>query len=319
MKGEYGIVRPQSKTIFMYYKVECYEMHFDKMSELVMSVSHDDSFVLAGDYNLGDSVSWELDAARNVYEARDVKGGIPSCLLEMISMCELNQMNVVRNSLGRTLDLFMTNADVSRASVVRSDEPLVPEDGHHPAIQGSVRVSPLKFLREKRPPKTNFFKADYVGLNDEFLRVDWRSELERLDAGGAVKRFYEILGPCVSSIPKVNMSNRDYPVYYTHSLIAMIRQKANAKSSYEREKRASRKEELWAKYSGLRKGVKREISKCFRDYVNDCEEKIKVNAKCFFSFTKSLRKTNSLPGSMKLGSSRGDDGVSICNLFAKFF
>lgn len=69
----------------------------------------------------------------------------------------------------------------------------------------------------------------------------------------------------------------------------------------------------------MRKQVKNGIKKCFSNYVNDCEEKIKANTKCFFSFTKSLKKTNSLPSSMKLGDEITSDKSSICNLFAKFF
>ena len=53
--------------------------------------------------------------------------------------------------------------------------------------------------------------------------------------------------------------------------------------------------------------------------MKDCEQKVKTNTKCFFAFTKSLRKTNSLPSGMKLGDETADDRDSVCNLFAKYF
>lgn len=72
-------------------------------------------------------------------------------------------------------------------------------------------------------------------------------------------------------------------------------------------------------FKGRRKRVKIDIARCFDEYVLNCEDKIKLNTKCFFAFTKSLRKTNSLPNDMKLGNEVSGDRESICNLFAKFF
>lgn len=65
--------------------------------------------------------------------------------------------------------------------------------------------------------------------------------------------------------------------------------------------------------------MKKEIKICFANYVDDCETKLKSNTKCFFSFTKSLKKTNSLASSMKYGDKICNDRVSICDLCANFF
>lgn len=42
-------------------------------------------------------------------------------------------------------------------------------------------------------------------------------------------------------------------------------------------------------FKNLRKSVKKEIKDCFDNYVSDCEEKIKTNTKCFFSFNMLAR------------------------------
>lgn len=76
---------------------------------------------------------------------------------------------------------------------------------------------------------------------------------------------------------------------------------------------------LKSEFSDIRKPVKSKIVMCFDNYVNDCEEKLKSNTKSFFAFTKSLRKTNSLPNDMKLENETSNDRQSICNLFAKYF
>lgn len=114
-------------------------------------------------------------------------------------------------------------------------------------------------------------------------------------------------------IPKNKVPVREYPNYYTYELISLIVRKANAKASYMKEKDVNKKAAPKEKYSDLRKLVKKGIKSCFN------EEKIKTNTKCFFSFTKSLRKTKSLPNSMKFEDEISSDRVSICNLFSKFF
>lgn len=200
--------------------------------------------------------------------------------------------------------------------ISRSSNPLVLEDDHHPAIEVSTDLSPLKFLAEKRMPKTNFFKANYVALNQELSLIDWASELNDRNVDDAVDRFYEILEPFIDSIPKTRVTVRDYPVFYTHDLILLIKSKANAKSSYEKERFPVKRMKLKEKFSNLRKQVKAETKRCFDNYVSDCEEKIQFNTKCFFAFTKSLKKTNSLPSCMKFNYEISNDRSSICNLFA---
>lgn len=53
--------------------------------------------------------------------------------------------------------------------------------------------------------------------------------------------------------------------------------------------------------------------------MSNCEEKIKTNPKCFFAFTKSLRRTNCLPNTMKYMGIESSDGSTVCNLFARYF
>lgn len=300
--------------------LDCYLGHFERISEVVLSASKNDSFFLTGDYNLNDSVTWSYEPVNNACDPTDVRGSIPSALIDMLSFCDMKQLSCVRNvTLGRTLDLIISNLDPQKLIVSKASSPLVQEDGHHPAIEVKVDFSPLKFMKERKEPRTNFFKANYVSLNEKLLGIDWENELGSLDVDSAVDRFYEILKPLVDSIPKTRCSNREYPVFYTPSLISLIKQKDNARLSCRRELCPVRKEELRRKYSDLRKQVKREIEECFDDYVNDCEEKLKSNTKCFFAFTKSLKRTNSLPDSMRYGDDETNDRFAICNLFANFF
>lgn len=296
-----------------------YKENYDKLLELFMSSKSSDNFILTGDYNLGGTVSWSFDAVKKVHKASEVSGAIANGLLDLLELCSFNQFNTVRNVNDRTLDLFISNLDSKRVEVSRANDLLVPEDLHHPALTVSSDLSPLKFLVEKRQPKTNFFKANYVQLNRDLLQIDWPSELQNLDVNSAVDKFYEILSPFIASIPKTVPSSRDYPNYYTYELISLIKKKSAVKDKLKRVKCSVERSELMAKFSQMRRDVKEMINKCFTDYVNDCEDKLRSNTKCFFAFTKSLRKTNSLPSSMRFGSEVSEDRQSICDSFARFF
>ncbi len=296
-----------------------YNRHFVKTVENVMSSNASDSFILAGDYNLGASISWSYDTESGKCEASDCNGIISSELLDTLSLCNLSQLNHVTNVNERTLDLFITNIEPSRVRVYASDDPLVSVDAHHPPLFIEVDVSRLKCLSENRPPRTNFYRADYVRVNNELSRVDWSNELADLNIDDAVDKFYSVLKPYVESIPKTSVSSRDYPVYFSHELISLIKEKESLRLRVKREECPVVKAALSASFSSLRKSVKSGKKACFDAYVKDCELKMKCNTKCFFAFTKSLRKTNSLPNGMKYGVELASDRLSICNLFAKYF
>lgn len=207
------------KYVELRSNLDAYKRHFDKIVDNVMSSNVNDQFVLTGDYNLGDSVTWWHDSLTGEYGASGVRGSIAAELLDTLSLCGLNQVNVIRNGIGRTLDLFITTIQSNRVNIVRSSDPLVTEDGHHPALNVITNLSELKFLIEKRPPRVNFFKANYVHLHEDLIRIDWNRELAGLDIDKAVDRFYSMLEPFIDTIPKTVFPSRDYPVYYSHTSI----------------------------------------------------------------------------------------------------
>lgn len=69
----------------------------------------------------------------------------------------------------------------------------------------------------------------------------------------------------------------------------------------------------------LRHSVKQLISECHDNYIRNTEDKLKSNSKCFFSYTKSIRKTNSLPINLNHNDDSASDKNSACDLFARFF
>lgn len=65
--------------------------------------------------------------------------------------------------------------------------------------------------------------------------------------------------------------------------------------------------------------MKAKILECHGNYVQNTEDTLRTNSKCFFSYAKSLKKTNSLPVNMSLNDESADNRQSVCDLFARFF
>ena len=63
-----------------------------------MSYRIEGSFVFCGDYNLADTVTWQCGSASDDCGAVDVRGAVPSMLLDAMSLCVLKQVNSFPNS-----------------------------------------------------------------------------------------------------------------------------------------------------------------------------------------------------------------------------
>ena len=59
--------------------------------------------------------------------------------------------------------------------------------------------------------------------------------------------------------------------------------------------------------------------KCENEYVSNIEEKLSSNTKCFFSYTKAQKASNSLPNVVHHEGISAFSRQSVCNLFADYF
>lgn len=58
---------------------------------------------------------------------------------------------------------------------------------------------------------------------------------------------------------------------------------------------------------------------CHSKYVADIEDKLSANSKCFFSYTKSLKASNSLPNAVVYNGISASTKESVSDLFADYF
>lgn len=208
-------------------------------------------------------------------------------LVDTLCMSNLNQFNHIKNNLDRTLDLVISNIDHSKISLVEDIDTLISIDKHHPALLITINLKPLKYLNEKRLPKFNFFRANYINY---------------------------------VNVPKVKCVTNKFPCWYSTELQKLIRLKSDIKEIHDAKKKkgidVTADYELFAV---LRKRVKQLQDQCHDNYVTNIEEKLSSNTKCFFSYTKAQRASNSLPKVVHNGNANAADRQSVCNLFADYF
>lgn len=292
-----------------------YEPHLRRINEIINEKEPNSNFLLCGDYNLEASITWvrrnDVDC---LCKATDIKGDVAHAIVDTQSLTNLEQFNYVKNKIERVLDLVLSNYDSESVRLSRTKSPFVCEDDHHPALEISLDTSPVKCIGEKRSRKPNFFIANYLELAAKLVLIDWVSRFQSLSANHCLQVFNEILKRLIDELPKSTGSNRQYPRWYSKELIQLIAEKSRARAR----KIGGTQSDIDV-YKRLRRTVKQKISECHDNYVRNTEDKLKVNTKCFFSYTKSIRKTNALPTTLRHDDCTVNDKSSACDLFARFF
>lgn len=293
---------------------DVYDMHFSKINDIINVFKPEGKFLLFGDYNLSNTISWSAEPDGSC-SAENAIGPISESLVDLLSLTNLNQFNSKRNVNDRTLDLLLSNVDPDKMIIDNENEVITRMDRHHPPIALLLDVSPLKFIAENRPPKLNFFRADYETINKSIAGIDWVNRLDGLGTNEALSMFYELLTPLIETVPRIRNSVKNFPCWYTSDLIKALKLKVRARRKFLRTKNPIHQK----CFANLRKEFKALKKLCEEAYVCDIEDKITTNTKAFFSYTKSLRKTNSIPNRVQLCDEFADDCDSVCDLFAKYF
>lgn len=157
-------------------------------------------------------------------------------------------------------------------------------------------MKPQRYLDEQRLPKFNFFRAIYEELAKLVDSVDWENELRNYNVETATKRFYDLLKTLLVHVPKVEASFSHYPCWYSFKLIRLIAKKAVAHQLLnDLKKRGRDTTEAYETFSKLQRSLKNLQDECHDNYTKNTEEKLSSNTKCFFSYSKALKASNSLP------------------------
>jgi hypothetical protein len=276
--------------------------HIESLSNVLKN-----NLLIVGDFNLPEINSSTYDLSQGTVKAK--------ILHQLMNFYELDSFNSVRNVNYRTLDLVLSNLHLD---VIRDDDPLVPEDNHHPALQISmVPLSTLTadYTHESTTVGYDFRKGDFSSLYVKLRDLDWESLYSCTNVDTAVDLFYAHIYSCFNDcIPKrkIRSTNSKYPPWFTRDIIADLKKK----------NKCSRKRKFSVYHNnvfkGLRSSLKVRIEHEHRNYLNRIETEVKNNIKNFWAYVNSKRKSFS-PENMMNWNNITYCGPEIAGGFADFF
>lgn len=287
-----------------------FNSYLEFLQDTINSREPDAQFLILGDFNLA-CIEWFYHLNHCI--AINYEGRLANELLNTITLTNINQINNIKNSYNRILDLVLTNISGLNTRKVLG---IVNEDQYHPPLLIHLNPNNVKFMKSIRSIKSNFYKADYGAINNEIKLINWQNEFEGLNTNDVAAKFYFIIRKLiVKYTPIIKPKSDRFPKWFSKELIALIKQK----EIYFNLKKKTMNPLHIALFNEKRKEVKRLKRKNLKEYQVNIESLIKSNPKCFFSYTKSLRKSNKLPTSMHLRNEISETMRDTAKLFAKHF
>ena len=271
--------------------------------------------IIAGDFNLR-SLSWSNESLQAT-PLEYVPPAIITCTQTLIETCSfhgLAQLVPPLPSKGYTLDLIFASPGL--ANLVDLGESILQCDSHHAAQWVAMRGSPTGGSGACPSPHRNFYKCDYVRLNNIMSGIDWATLINSDDMDTCIDRFYGSLNSLISShVPLTGMSPNDqYPKWFSRDLKTLLVSKKVAHTTWKRTCELSD----YIKFKELRARCLR-LSKCnYREHIARTEENIKCNPKAFWFYVNGLKSNNSVPSNMYYSNTKADDRPSVANLLSDY-
>ena len=181
--------------------------------------------LVGGDFNLH-HVCWvnhPLQYQFSAYSPPDVRDKA-SMVCDTFSLLDAQQLFPLHLAKGYTLDLLFASPDC--AVDLECLDPLLHSDNHH--VPQYFRVSaPLHSQDDSSVPlRHNFFKCNYLAVNEHFNNIDWDNCLDSGDVSACVSKFNDVVSQAISShVPLSSSSQCSFPKWYTPKLKSLINEK----------------------------------------------------------------------------------------------
>lgn len=233
-------------------------------------------------------------------------------------LLNLDQYNHVLNCNSRLLDLIFASF---ACSVIREDDPMIPEDSHHPTLLVSFRNAGRRLFPATRSESGtfNFRKANFPLLYESLCLVDWSTLSGLTDANAACLELYSNLNsvfrdtvPCFKSTGK----RQFYPPWFSSEVIHLLRRKRKARKSFKSTQNPHHRENFRA----LRSSVKAILRRDYFNFVRDAGDSLASEPRRFWSYVRDKKGRSGTPSFV-----RDDAGVeygsakSIADAFAVYF
>lgn len=241
-------------------------------------------------------------------------------LQEFVNFYNFVQFNHISNSNNRLLDLIFSNNAVT---VNKSDEILLNEDAHHPALVIGCSIAKSynhNKVGNKNTQSYNFRKANFPLLYETILHSDWSLLNNFDDVNAACCKFYEMFYEILdSNVPKFvsynNNNNNKYPPWFNGSIIRNIKLKFGLWKRYKK----TGSEIVYNQFKEIRSSTKKEIDIAHKNYLRNIEYNIKTDVKSFWDYVNTKRGTSNVPDTMVYNDKNLENMDEIVNSFANFF
>ncbi|KAG7308770.1 hypothetical protein JYU34_006003 [Plutella xylostella] len=274
-----------------------------------------DNILICGDFNLN-NIQWDFDSNLQQAIPKNYNSTLGYTLVDLIHFNNLKQLNTLKNKNNRTLDLLLTN--LPHIKLCATNDPISRIDGHHPPFIADINLRNALPLTNISTMKHNYFKADYLSINNALSNIDWDHKFkENPNVNSIVNIFYETIKDLIKiHVPMTKPRNNKYPPWFTNNLIKMLKEKEKYRIKFKKFKNGMDE----VQYNILKERTNQVIKKSYKNYISKIENDIIANPKRFWSYIKSKRNNSSgIPSKMHYHNEIAADGPSIANLFAKNF
>lgn len=283
----------------------------NNLSTLVLNNVNNDKFLIVGDFNLS-GISWQL--VNNSLLPSNSNSSDECILVDELRVMGLSQLNNIVNFYGKILDLVLCNDD--GVCVSECPAPLAPVDKYHPVLLIDINFASYDYLTPAPYSRYLYDKGDFSSINNEISAIDWVNIFANRSLDECVDYFYSTMADLRNKyIPSKSIRPNSYPIWYSSSLIRLIKEKSKYHRKYKLYGRLS--DEITFKM--LRDRVKKMEACCYTNYLSSTEASIEKNPKHFWSFVKRRSKSNSMPSYLKYEDKTISSVDDICNAFSSHF
>ncbi|XP_055523181.1 uncharacterized protein LOC129717336 [Wyeomyia smithii] len=272
--------------------------------------------MVCGDYNQPRIAWYNCNGVIKQDESTQLPNA-SATLIDGMDFLNLNQANLIRNHLGRVLDLVFYNSDCE-ISVQECVAPMLPVDLHHPLLTISTPTTKNAIAGSSLPSARrvlNYRQIDFDAFNAFISNIDWPALWpDSNDADSMAANFCALVGSWLAdNLPFVRRPSS--PAWSNHSL-RVLKRKRNACL---RKLRRLRSDESKHDFKRSTEEYRRLNPSLYKSYVLGVQTDLRRNPKKFWNFVNSKRKCFSTPTDVYLEEMVPYSDSDSCELFAKFF
>lgn len=287
---------------------EIYSSHLAAIHSI--ATDPEDVLIIVGDFNLP-HVQWTMDddviSIPTAFESQHASDFITG-LLDL----GVYQVNSIRNSKDRLLDLFFTN-DFTNISIDHA-KPLSRVDEYHPPILATFEWHTAMSDTTSQPTKTfNWKRANFTAMNEHLANVDFAALFDGKSLTEKVSSLHSVLNDAVKKyIPPVIVRRRTKLPWNNKKLQNLKNRKNKAWKRFKVTGDKHQFDKAFEKFDGLNTAL-------YNGYVDKLKLSLKSDPSSFWRFVNSKKSTDNQPKVLHLNSNRSSDEKVQADMFAEFF